>query len=450
MTVLNIRMLKISVYMVRLRILSMLPLVEKAVERLELRRVSQGLFIPGYDGSSLPNLSNSLMKLMGVKPAGRCLKDNVLSGFKNIDKTVLLVMDAMGLNVFTRSSEELRRLLNSFLIGQNVYFKALTSVFPSTTSTALTSLNTGLTPQEHGIVAYTLFLKELGSMVNMISLSPVNDERRNRIFDLGMDAKKLLSTKVITERLKEAGVESKTIIRYGIRNSGLSTILYKGSKIVPALTSVDFATNLVRLVNDRETRFVIAYWDSFDGQSHYYGPFSTEAELELLNTLTLLRKTINKVKQDTARKTIFVMTSDHGQSKVREDKSIRLNSLNWLKDSLIMPPAGESRAAYLYLKDSVKNFEKTFRRKIGKNIMLFKSRALLDKGVFGLGDVKPCVPDRIGDYTALSRGEGRLVFHYDLKERTEPEFVKAGAHGSLTMDELLVPLIACRLSDLLR
>ncbi|MEM2087430.1 MAG: alkaline phosphatase family protein [Thermoproteota archaeon] len=428
----------------------MLPLVEEAVEKLGLRSVSPGFFIPAYDGFSLPNLSNSLMKLMGIKPAGRCLKDNVFSGFKNVDKVVLLVMDAMGLNVFTRSSEELRRLLNSFLLGHSVCFKALTSVFPSTTSTALTSLNTGLTPQEHGIVAYTLFLKELGSMVNMISLSPVNDERRNRIFDLGMDAKKLLSAKVLTERLKEAGAESKTIMRYGIRNSGLSTILYKGSKIVPALTSVDFATNLVRLVNDRETRLIIAYWDSFDGQSHYYGPFSTEAELELLNTLTLLRKTVSRVNPDTAGKTLFVMTSDHGQSNVREDKSIRLNRLNWLKDSLVMPPAGESRAAYLYLKESVRNFKKTFHRKIGKDIVLFKSRELLDKGVFGLGDVAPCVTDRIGDYIALSRGEGRLVFHYDLKERTEPEFVKAGAHGSLTSDELLIPLVACRLSDLFK
>lgn len=428
----------------------MLPLVEEAVEKLGLRSISPGFFIPAYDGFSLPNLSNSLMKLMGVKPAGRCLKDNVFSDFKNVDMVVLLVMDAMGLNVFTRSSEELRRLLNSFLLGHSVCFKALTSVFPSTTSTALTSLNTGLTPQEHGIVAYTLFLKELGSMVNMISLSPVNDERRNRIFDLGMDAEKLLGIKVLTERLKEAGIESKTIMRYGIRNSGLSTILYKGSKIVPALTSVDFATNLVRLVNDRKTRLIIAYWDSFDGQSHYYGPFSTEAELELLNTLTLIRKTVSRVNPDTAGKTLFVMTSDHGQSKVREDKSIMLNRLKWLKDSLVMPPAGESRAAYLYLKGSVRNFKKTFHRKIGKDIVLFKSRELLDKGVFGLGDVAPCVTERIGDYIALSRGEGRLVFHYDLKKRTEPEFVKAGAHGSLTRDELLIPLVACRLSDLFK
>ncbi|MEM2058550.1 MAG: alkaline phosphatase family protein, partial [Thermoproteota archaeon] len=304
-------------------------------------------------------------------------------------------------------------------------------------------------PQEHGVVAYTLFMKELGSMVNMISLSPVNDERRNRVFELGMDADRILGVKVLTEKLAETGVEAKTIIRYGIRNSGLSTLLYKGSKIIPALTSVDFATNLARLVNDRTTRFIVAYWDSFDGQSHYYGPFSTEAELELLNTLTLLREAFNRVKPDAARETLLVMTSDHGQSRVSDGKSISLNSLNWLKQSLVMPPAGESRAAYLYLKKGVEGFERRFHREVGGNISLFKSRMLLDKGVFGTGDVKPCVQDRIGDYVALSKDESRLVFHYDLKERTEPEFVRAGAHGSLTLDELLVPFVTCRLSSLL-
>ncbi|MEM3957309.1 MAG: hypothetical protein QXO47_03810, partial [Thermoproteota archaeon] len=137
------------------------------------------------------------------------------------------------------------------------------------------------------------------------------------------------------------------------------------------------------------------------------------------------------------------------QSRVSDGKSISLNSLNWLKQSLVMPPAGESRAAYLYLKKGVEGFERRFHREVGGNISLFKSRMLLDKGVFGTGDVKPCVQDRIGDYVALSKDESRLVFHYDLKERTEPEFVRAGAHGSLTLDELLVPFVTCRLSSLL-
>lgn len=427
----------------------MTSLVAKAIGGLRLRWISEGLIAPLYDGFSLPNLSNSLMRFMGIKPAGRGLRDNVFTGFKNVDKVVLLIMDAMGLNVFTGSSKRLGDFLDKFFLRKGICFRALTSVFPSTTSTALTCLNTGLTPQEHGIVAYTLFLKELGSMVNMISLSPVNDERRNRIFDLGMTAEKILNERVLTKKLEDGGMRSKTIIRYGIRNSGLSTILYKGSEVVPALTTVDFATNLARLVEDRNVDLVIAYWDSFDGQSHYYGPFSEEAELELLNVFALLRQSLENVDSEMARKTLFVMTSDHGQSKVSDRRSIKLNSLSWLRDSLLLPPAGESRAAYLYLKDDIKGFEGTFYRKIGKGIALFKSREILRKGILGSGDVKPCVPDRIGDYTALSKGDGRLVFHYDLKERAKPEFVRAGAHGSLTMDEVLVPMVACRLSDLM-
>jgi len=424
----------------------MLSKLEDAVEEIGLREFSSGLFMPRYDGSSLPNLSNSLARFMGAKPQGKTLKEDVLPSFRSVDRIVLIIMDAMGLNVFTKSSEKLRKLLKDLLLKGETCFKALTSVFPSTTSTALTSLNTGLTPQEHGIVAYIIFMKELSSMVNMISLSPVNDERRNRIFELGMSVEKLLGTKVLTQRLKEAGLRSKTLIRYGIRNSGLSTILYKDSEIVPALTTVDFATNLVKLINDKKTDFVMAYWDGFDAQSHHYGPFSQEAELELANTLTLLKTVISNVAPEVARRTLLVITSDHGQSKVRDEKSIRIEKLKWLDESLLMPPAGESRAAYLYVKKEARILERISHRKISRDIVLLESKKLLEKGLFGLGEVNPCVLDRVGDYVALSRGEGRLVFHYDLKERTEPEFVKAGAHGSLTLDELLIPLIVSRVS----
>ncbi|MGQ9479098.1 MAG: alkaline phosphatase family protein [Thermoproteota archaeon] len=425
-----------------------MPPASWEVEGLRLREIAQGLFVPGYDGYSLHNLSNSIMRLIGVRQAGKGLREKFLSGFRGFEKIILLVIDAMGLNVFTNSSSKLRILLNKLFMKEEVCFKALTSVFPSTTSTALTSLNTGLTPQEHGIVAYTMFLKELGSMVNMISLSPVNDERKNRIFNLGFSPEKLLNARVLTERLKEEGFNPKTILRYGIRNSGLSTILYKGSRIVPALSTVDFTMNIARLVEDKGSDFIIAYWDGFDGQSHYYGPFSQEAQLELLNTFTLLRDALSSVAGEKARKTLFIMTADHGQSGVREDKSFIVEKMSWLNESLVMPPAGESRAAYLYVKDRTEGFNRAFSKKLGGEIALFESRELLRRGVFGTGRVNGRVLDRIGNYVALSYGEGRLVFQYDLRERAEPEFVRAGAHGSLTRNELLVPLVVCGLSEL--
>lgn len=423
----------------------MVSKLEDAVEKLRLQKLSPGLFIPKYDGFSLPNLSNSLARFMGVKVRGRVLKDDVFSEFKDVDRIILIIIDAMGFNVFIKSSQVLKGFLEKLFLKNESCFRVLTSVFPSTTSTALTSFNTGLTPQEHGIIAYVLFMKELSSMVNMISLSPVNDERRNRIFELGMDPERLLGVKVLTQRLREAGLKPKTLIRYGIRNSGLSTILYRDSEIVPALTTVDFATNLAKLMNDSKTSFVMAYWDGFDAQSHHYGPFSQEAELELLNTFTLLKKAISQVPSEIADKTLLVITSDHGQSRVSDEETIKLEELKQVTKHLVMPPAGESRAAYFYVKGGSAGFENVFRRAV-RGIVLFDSLELFKKGVFGLGEANPCVSDRIGDYVALSKGEGRLIFHYDLKERIEPEFVKAGAHGSLTLDEILIPLVACRAS----
>ncbi|MEM3712693.1 MAG: hypothetical protein QXR97_04050, partial [Thermoproteota archaeon] len=89
----------------------MISRLEDVVEMLRLRRLSPGLFIPRYDGFSLPNLSNSLASFMGVKPKGRTLKDNIFLEFKDVDRIILIIIDAMGFNVFLKSSEGLRRFL---------------------------------------------------------------------------------------------------------------------------------------------------------------------------------------------------------------------------------------------------------------------------------------------------------------------------------------------------
>ena len=51
---------------------------------------------------------------------------------------------------------------------------AITSLVPSTTTAALTSLWTGRSPAEHGIVGYELWLKEYGVVSNMILHTPIS------------------------------------------------------------------------------------------------------------------------------------------------------------------------------------------------------------------------------------------------------------------------------------
>jgi len=85
---------------------------------------------------------------------------------------VLLLVDALGYNQLVELMERgqadfwQRNLAKSTLLP-------ITSISPSTTSTALTTIWTGTTPQEHGIIGYEMWVKSLSMVINTIVHSPI-------------------------------------------------------------------------------------------------------------------------------------------------------------------------------------------------------------------------------------------------------------------------------------
>ncbi|MFD1730939.1 alkaline phosphatase family protein [Deinococcus malanensis] len=62
------------------------------------------------------------------------------------------------------------------MIGEHGLGSA-TSVFPSTTMAALTTLHTGRAPAEHGYLGLSVWLEELGRVVNLIRLQDAADRQ---------------------------------------------------------------------------------------------------------------------------------------------------------------------------------------------------------------------------------------------------------------------------------
>ena len=86
---------------------------------------------------------------------------------------------------------------------------ALTSVVPSTTSAALTSLWTGRSPAEHGVLGYEVFLKEYGLVANMITHAPASYEGEvGSLQHAGFDPESFLPVPTIGPHLAAAGIES--------------------------------------------------------------------------------------------------------------------------------------------------------------------------------------------------------------------------------------------------
>ncbi|ABR30460.1 hypothetical protein SU69_03035 [Thermosipho melanesiensis] len=118
------------------------------------------LLKPEYE-KSIVSFVNVLLKHFGVSPNHEFIemKEFLLPYLDSKEKIVVFILDSLGYKKF----EELK-------VGFEDYTK-LSSIFPTTTAAAITSIMTGLTPQEHGVLGYIQFLREIGTLVNMIDFS---------------------------------------------------------------------------------------------------------------------------------------------------------------------------------------------------------------------------------------------------------------------------------------
>ena len=230
---------------------------------------------------------------------------------------------------------------------------ALTSVVPSTTSAALTTLWTGRSPAEHGILGYEIFLKEYGLIANMITHSPTAFDGAGMLYTAGLDPETFLPVKTIGPGLKQAGVDVHAFLHYGISGSGLSRMHY------PSVQSHSFAhpSDLWIAVRDlanqklQDRRLIWVYYGGVDNLSHRHGPDSEQPEADFLHfTEMMIVECLEKIETSLASDTLVILLADHGQLTTRKDPHYELAHHEDYARRLHMAPTGENRLAYLYVK----------------------------------------------------------------------------------------------------
>src|SRR5918912_2037717 len=107
---------------------------------------------PDYAGASLVNLDAALVAVRGGKARHTPLRDPKFDA--RVRNVVFLIIDGLGDNYLARhgAASELARRRR----------RALTSVFPSTTASAITTSYTGATPLEHGLTGWFVYFGAAG------------------------------------------------------------------------------------------------------------------------------------------------------------------------------------------------------------------------------------------------------------------------------------------------
>lgn len=410
-----------------------------------------GLVHPHYQGGSILNLPATVCRLFGAPPAGAAgpFADPLLGALDALaggagraggtERVLMILMDALALHRLRAWIAEGRVPVWERLVQEGL-LAPLTSVVPSTTSTALPTLWSGLSPAEHGMVGYELWLKEYGVVANMITHSPF--QVPGQLEKAGFDPAAALPGATLGAQLAGVGVATHAFQHYTIANSGMSRMFLKDSQVHAFGSAAELMVNLRQLMESAggARQFIGLYWGQVDHLSHVYGPDDERALLEFEHFSRALESDLlGRLDRATAGKTLLLLVADHGQIHTPRDAHYYLSSHPSLARRLPIQPTGENRLVYFHVRpgqmEAVREYlERTF---MGQFALLDPAYAV-EHGLFGPGQAHARLRDRVGDLLAVPQGSAYLW--WGAKESPI-----LGRHGGMTAEEMLVPLVAARL-----
>ncbi|MEM3671047.1 MAG: alkaline phosphatase family protein [Thermoprotei archaeon] len=393
------------------------------------------VYLPRYDGYSNMNISHSVLRRFnagGTTP----LKEG--SDLFNHRKVVVMLVDGLGYSHLMNARKEVPSVDRA--LSKSTYLGQLTTMFPSTTSTVMSSVNSGLTPLQHGVIGFTMYIKELGAVINTLSFTPATERGEGGLEKSGMDPTFLYPQRTIYQTLFEKGVPSRILTPAYLANSVMSRTLYNGGERVKYAQLSDLFVNLRRILTEDQDReeFIFVYWSGVDTVSHKYGPGGEEYKAELNSVFHML--TTELLEKCSGVDASLVITADHGQVNIPEGQFHDLSEYQGLLTSLSSPPVGDSRAVFLYASDPAE-MKSQMETVFGETSVVIDSSEALDKGFFGSDGRRPGFESRIGDQIVLPYKDHSYAYRYPTYDYSPMR----GNHGGLTLEELLVPMLVYEL-----
>ena len=323
---------------------------------------------------------------------------------------VLLVLDGLG-------SVSLGELFldEAFLPGRHMM--DLSAVYPSTTVAATTSLRSGLYPNEHGWLGWTMFFPQTGTSVDVFS-NQVQFTQQPAPFPHA--ANTFLPYTPLEKRLHKAGLAA-----------GFAVSRYD------ELHADDFeqlCDHILTLVQGPGRQYIYAYTDQPDADMHTHGVDS----LPVRRILREIDRRLQALAMALPGDVLLLATADHG---LIDAEPAVIEEHPRLSEMLLRPGVLEPRACAFYVKPRYHHaFPEAFSQVFGGDFLLLDTREALSRGLFGPGVSRQDLESYVGDYLALAISDKALFM--------KREHCKVlGMPAGLTEREMLVPLFAITHKD---
>ena len=362
--------------------------------------------IPDYSGANLTGIiPGCLLGTSGRRP------NWFPQPLQDAERIVLLVIDGLGYEQLQRHAHIAPNLMS--LVGGSI-----TTIAPSTTASALTSLVTGASPAEHGIVGYRM---DMGDSI-MNSLRWWSDTR---------DLRKVHPPASVQPIPPFVGMTIPVVSRAELEGSAFTEAHLRGSRPCGWRAASSIVAQCASLISSGE-KFVYAYYDGVDKIAHERG-FGAYYDAEIAATDWLVGSLLNTLPSGTT----LAITADHGQVQVG-DNVVHLS--DDIKATL-HHQSGEGRFRWLHAKRGQESELLQIATDSYSDIAWVASRdQVVEEAWLG-----PARGGRIADQVKRRLGDVALVpftaTTFDDPLDSGP-FSLVCRHGSLTADEMFVPFLA--------
>jgi hypothetical protein len=381
--------------------------------------------LPDYSGGSLVNLMRGVADACGAAPLPYAPLAGLDAAALGATRTlVLLVIDGLGYHHLMRRGAG--SVLRRHLVGR------LTSVFPSTTASAITTFLTGLAPQQHALTGWHLYFREVDRIVAPLPLQP----RAPGGAPVALPPERLFAHGNLFDRLSRP---SWAVAPASIVHSPFN-VFHTGRATRVAYTSVaEMFLALAALARRaRAPQFLYAYYPEIDADAHAHGIASEAVAARFAALDAAFGLFLDAL---AGSDTTVLVSADHGFIDAPAARRIDLARHPRLAAMLARPLCGERRVAYGYVRPGQhERFEAYVRERLAHGVALYPSRTLIAQGWFGPGAPHPELASRIGDYTLVMKDDWTIKDWMPGEQRHR----QIGVHAGLSADEMIVPLIVAR------
>lgn len=359
--------------------------------------------LPEYEGMALNNLLPSILaRLEGRHPTIE---------IPHARQYVIVLIDGLGHHLLREYANHADRVAG--LPSQR-----LTCGVPSTTAASLMSLGCGCTPGRHGVVGYTFVEPTLDAVVHALTWENGPD-----------DIEGFRQEATLFRRMASAGHPSAAVTLGRFADSALTRLGFDGTDLFPRPDEGAEVEETVEVVRAALATHEVVYCYErlldFTGHGFGVGSWQWLEQLERIDDLVAGIATL------AGPDVCVLVTGDHGMVNVPSDHRLTIEDEPRMAGYRHI--AGEGRFRQIHA-DDPRHLAWQWRSVLGERAEVLLRDEAIERGWFG-HDITAKAAARVGDVVVAMRDDWAL-----MSTTFEKEFGLVGMHGSLTPDEMYVPL----------